>query len=38
MPQTAERVSAKSARWWDAPSLQWASFLKFRKKQTEKPV
>jgi CIC family chloride channel protein len=33
MPQTAEQVDVKSAKWWQAPSLQWAGFLRRREEQ-----
>jgi chloride channel protein, CIC family len=33
MPQTADQVNPRPAKWWDAPSLQWAGFLKRREEQ-----
>ncbi len=33
MPEIAEQMNVKSVKWWEAPSLQWAGFLRRREEQ-----
>src|SRR5271155_1428518 len=33
MPEIAEQVNVKAAKWWETPSLQWAGFLRRREEQ-----
>src|SRR5271170_6793673 len=33
MPQSTEQVNTRPAKWWQAPSLQWAGFLRRREEQ-----